>query len=97
MSSEFECLQCGSFTLFHNIEVIPADDRTCANCDSQFEIEHMVRFDRTDSNKLGVLLPPEGALDHKIEVLTGIVRELQDAVKKIQVIVLDDHAEELDH
>lgn len=91
MSSEFECPKCGAYTIFRSIIDVREEDRCCANCDAQFEIEHMIRFDRTDNDKLGLLLPPEAAVDRKLTVVTSLVKELQERIENLEGLILDSH------
>lgn len=92
MSFEFRCEHCKSFTIFKHLD-IDAEDRCCANCEKVFRENDLIRFDRTDQDKVGTLLPPDEAIDVRLKILAEAVEELRTKVETI-LLGLEDLAEE---
>lgn len=93
MSFEFCCVRCGSYTIFKDLECDPKY-RCCANCEKKFHLEKdLVRFDRTDKDKVGRLMPLEESMETRLKVLSEAVQELATKVETI-LLGLEDLSEE---
>lgn len=89
MSFEFSCLKCGAFTIFKDLDFDPSE-RVCANCEKVFNLEKdLVRFDRTDKDKVGRLMPTEEAISTRIKILMEKVQELTERAERIEELILD--------
>lgn len=92
MSVEFECFECKCFTIFKDLEEIEPVDRRCANCDAPFSIsKNLIRFDRSDKDKLGLLIPSEEEVTHRLKNLVEQLESLNDRMSRIEDVVLDEH------
>lgn len=97
MSFEFACTKCDAFTIFKDLEVDPPDI-CCANCEKRFHLEKdLVRFDRTDKDKVGRLMPSDEAQATRIKILMEKVLDLTERAERIESLLLDSaSAEDID-
>lgn len=91
MALEFECFECKCFTIFKEIESIDPEHRLCANCDAPLTIQkNLMRFDRTDKDKLGMLIPPEEHVTERLKALVDQLADLNGRIARIEDVVLDE-------
>jgi len=96
MSFEFECPECGAFTIFKDLASLPKDSKRCLQCDTPFTVEHdLVRFDRTDQDKLGTLIEGDAAATQRLKVIAESMKDLIGRIERVEELLLDEHAEDL--
>jgi hypothetical protein len=60
-------------------------------CNVGFVIERdLMRFDRTDEDTLGILVPPEEAATRRLKALNEAIKNIVDRLGRVEELLLDD-------
>lgn len=94
MSFQFECKQCNAVTIFKEIESVPRNELTCANCDKYFNVKRdLMKFNRQDKGSFGMIASEDGSLETRIRKLVDQYEDLADRCERLEYLIMDERGE----